>query len=275
MAIDYTPATLTPISLGAAANAATWNSVFTQIINSLTTGAFDLYPRHVVVSMAAGESIAAGDFVRVSGATILKTDTGSDAGITAFLGVALETKTIGVATKVATNGLYGTSGLTAGAIYYLSTSGTITSTKPTSRAKPIGMAISTTTLIFLPNLDSNVTFPNLNVTGTITGLFGAGSDGTNGGNGQQQASIAVPTGSKMAKIYVYGDYYNGVSGAHTGFWEGAWRASSNTITTITDISHAAGNNQSFTVNYSAGNIVVTNNTGLTANQSGVVRIIFS
>lgn len=50
----------------------------------------------------------------------------------------------------------GLSGLTAGAVYYLSTSGNITTTAPTPsstvRRRPVGVALSTTTLLIQPHL---------------------------------------------------------------------------------------------------------------------------
>ncbi len=118
-------------------------------------------------------------------------------------------------------------------------------------------------------------------TGAITELLaqrnlfiGLGADGTDNGSGGTQATVAVPSGVKMALITIVGDYYNAVAGAHTGYWQGIYRAQGNTITVVSDILNSTGDNQGFTVAYSGGNLVVTNNQSLTANQSGIVRIIF-
>lgn len=175
MSVTYNPPVLTDVSTGATANAATWNSGYAQLKSDLNSGSYDPYFRHMVISLTTGEDITAGNAVRISGATILKCDSGSAAGITGFLGFALETKTNGNSCKVAINGIFGLTSLTAGAVYYLSTSGGITTSKPVVYAKPIGVAISATSLLILPNTESNATFYSLNITGKMS-VYNGGAE---------------------------------------------------------------------------------------------------
>lgn len=204
MTVSYSPAAYTQITTGAAANASVINSPLTQLLNSMIAGSSDIYPRQVVISLTAGESLSPGDFLRISGSTVVKTDTGSDAGITNFIGVALESKTTSQAVKIAINGVYATSGLTAGSIYYLSTSGTITATKPSSRARTVGVAISTTALLFLERPSNDVTFSSINFTDSITGN-GSGLTSLNASN---LGSGTVPTGRISGA-------YSGITGVGT------------------------------------------------------------
>lgn len=172
--IDLT--SLTQHSTGFPLNATEWNSRLTELDTAFQTNTKDFAIRQIVLSMNTGENITAGDFVYVSGATILKTDD-SDTARKGFLGCALETITTGNPCRVAVNAVYGLSSLTAGANYYLSaTSGQITSTPPNTYSKAIGYALNTTTL-FIKNVENeNPVFNTLEVSGQA--LFSDGSAGS-------------------------------------------------------------------------------------------------
>lgn len=175
MTATYTPATLTGIALGAPANAATWNVSYAQVLSNFNDGTKDFFPRQVVVSMTTGEDITAGDYVRISGATILKATNASSAGISKTLGFAAETKTTGNACKVSVNSVYGLSSLTAGAFYYVGVDGAITTTRPASNAKIIGIATSTTDILIISGTEEDATFSTVTVSGTVTANLFSGS----------------------------------------------------------------------------------------------------
>jgi hypothetical protein len=73
---------------------------------------------------------------------------------------------------VQTGGEYTTSGLTAGAAYYLSaaTAGTITATPPPGNAQLVGWAKSTTVLEIFPQVAAFETAPLLNIKRTVRGV---------------------------------------------------------------------------------------------------------
>jgi hypothetical protein len=196
------------VSTGAAANASTWNSGYAQIKSDLNSGSYDPYFRHMVISMTTGEDITAGNAVRISGATILKCDSGSAAGITGFIGFALETKTNGSACKVSTNSVYGLTSLTAGAIYYLGASGAITSTKPTVFARPIGIAVSSSALFTLNNTEADATFYSINCSGKISV--------NNGGSEVFSLHVGTTTQMEMSLLGDTGFIYATVSDNNYG-----------------------------------------------------------
>jgi hypothetical protein len=101
-------------------------------------------------SCASG--LAAGDWVYVSAAnTVAKADA-DDTSKLPCIGV-IVSKPTSTTCVVQTTGEVTLSGLTAGALYYLSgTAGAITTTVPTDNAIPIGIAKSTTVLVILNDL---------------------------------------------------------------------------------------------------------------------------
>jgi hypothetical protein len=129
-------------------------------------------------SCASG--LAAGDWVYVSAAnTVAKADA-DDTSKLPCIGV-IVSKPTSTTCVVQTTGEVTLSGLTAGALYYLSgTAGAITTTVPTDNAIPIGIAKSTTVLVILNDLagagDLTVR-GKLNVAGTskLTGAVTAQS----------------------------------------------------------------------------------------------------
>lgn len=122
------------------------------------TSSYTITPSQIKISGTAGETLAAGDYIykKASDSKIYKAsqDVTSDVDSWNVLGVI----TTGGAVNAAIIyqplvGEYTTSGLTAGATYYLGTGGTITATKPTKGSATIipvivGVAKDTTTLVF-------------------------------------------------------------------------------------------------------------------------------
>lgn len=112
-----------------------------------------------ILQATAGEALTANDAVYISSADnkAYKTDADDTAKI-AFVGFAVETVSLGATINIRVDGLMGGfSGLTTGAIYYLSTTnGAITATKPTNY-KVIGTAISTSVIRIEHFLTTRVT----------------------------------------------------------------------------------------------------------------------
>lgn len=101
-----------------------------------------------LVSQTVGGSN--GNVVYLSGSnTWSQADASAEATCSDALGIRIS------ATEVLTHGVYTTSGLTAGSLYYVSeTAGAITTTKPTTSAsivRSIGSALSTTELLVDPD----------------------------------------------------------------------------------------------------------------------------
>lgn len=123
---------------------------------------------------------AVGDFVYVSAASTVAKADADDTGKLPCIGV-ITSKPTATSAVVQTTGEVTLSGLTAGAIYYLSgTAGSITATPVSSHAVPIGVAKSTTVLVLLNSVfgAGNATVRGvLNVVGaaTITGALTASS----------------------------------------------------------------------------------------------------
>lgn len=148
MAVTYDPGNQTAHSVGFPLNSTEWNSRTTDFNSAFQLGIKDIFPRQIVRSLNAGENLTAGDFVRLSGSTLLKVDNGSLAGVTNFTGCALETVTSGNPVKYSVNVVEGQSGLTPGSTYYIGSSGAITITKPSNFAKSIGIAYSVSVFVF-------------------------------------------------------------------------------------------------------------------------------
>lgn len=113
-------------------------------------GNLDLNSKYVFITGQTVAGTTLGQLVYLSGAnTWSLTDANAVATSSKMLGIRLS------ATEVLTYGIYTTTGLTAGAIYYISeTTGAITTTAPTtslSIVRIIGYALSTTQLFFCPD----------------------------------------------------------------------------------------------------------------------------
>lgn len=106
-------------------------------------------------------------------------------------------------------------------------------------------------------------------------VLGAASiSGPSGGNGVVQAAVPPPAGTKWAEVRVQGNSYNGVANTHDGRLYGTYRASGNRVSTDVDVNNTTGSAQGWVLSYTSGAIQVANKTGLTADQSADVVIVF-
>ena len=94
-------------------------------------------------TLTTGENIVAGDIIRISGGNAYKATNANEAGITAVVGIAESTVTLGNPLTVVTSYYNDFSSLTVGSIYYVGVDGAITITKP-SWGMEIGRAVSAT-----------------------------------------------------------------------------------------------------------------------------------
>lgn len=121
------------------------------VLDNVSGGTVD-FDNQIITGVVAGETIAAGDWVFFNTADqewyLIDADTAAEVD-GAYIGVALGSGTDGVSITggIQISGVYTTTGLTAGSVYYLSnTAGDIgTSAGTTERA--IGVALSTTKLL--------------------------------------------------------------------------------------------------------------------------------
>lgn len=104
-------------------------------------------------TLIAGENLSAGDVVRVSNSQAFKADNTTEAGITAVVGINLKTVTTGNAATIVFQYYEAFTNLTIGTMYYVGTSGGITSTLPTTYKQQVGIAVSSTRINFLFNSD--------------------------------------------------------------------------------------------------------------------------
>jgi hypothetical protein len=133
-----------------------WDQNVDKTVEILANGNYDLNVAQVTATsyvgipsdqfstITAGENLTAGDIVRISSGQAFKADNSTSAGITAVVGVCNTTVSSGGTVKI-DYGFYNSfSSLTAGTLYYVGTSGGITSTKPTNYPLEIGTAVSAT-----------------------------------------------------------------------------------------------------------------------------------
>jgi phage-related tail fiber protein len=133
-----------------------WNDNCNKLIQFIADGTYDLNVNQITAStyvgipsdqfstITAGENLTAGDIIRISGGQAYKADNSTSGGITAVVGVCNTTVSSGGTVKI-DYGFYNSfSSLTAGTIYYIGTSGAITSTKPSLYPVEIGRAVSAT-----------------------------------------------------------------------------------------------------------------------------------
>lgn len=132
-----------------------FNSRVSEIETVFQAGTKDIFPRQRVFSGTAGETIAAGDALRLSGSSLMKTDNTTLAGVTNFVGFALEAGNATDTVRYSVDYVFGLTGLTSGDSYYLGTSGSITNTNPNSnQSREIGVALNTTDLKIIDPLNS-------------------------------------------------------------------------------------------------------------------------
>ena len=133
-----------------------WDQNVDKTVEILANGNYDLNVAQVTATsyvgipsdqfstITAGENLTAGDVVRIIGGQAYKADNSTSAGITAVVGVCNTTVSSGGTVKI-DYGFYNSfSSLTAGTIYYIGTSGSITATKPSLYPVEIGRAVSAT-----------------------------------------------------------------------------------------------------------------------------------
>lgn len=117
-------------------------------VNQVTASSYVGIPSDQFSTITAGENLSAGDVLRISSGQAYKADNTTSAGITSIVGVCNTTVSSGGTVKI-DYGFYNSfSSLTAGTLYYIGTSGSITSTKPSLYPFEIGRAVSTTRINF-------------------------------------------------------------------------------------------------------------------------------
>jgi hypothetical protein len=137
-----------------------WDDNVDKTVEILANGNYDLNVNQVTASnyvgipsdqfstITAGENLSAGDVLRISSGQAFKADNTTEAGVTAIVGVCNTTVSSGGTVKIDYGFYNGFSSLTAGTLYYLGTSGGITSTKPSTYIVELGVAVSTTRINF-------------------------------------------------------------------------------------------------------------------------------
>lgn len=150
MAINIDLADMTTYAFGFPLNSADWNSRVAEYAAAMQNGTKDIFYRQNLNSALAGESITAGQCIRLVGTNLFKTDIGSDAGVTNYVGIALESKGIGEIVRYTNNKVVGLTGLTPGATYYLGENGQFTIQRIGQRIVEIGVAKSVTELLLIP-----------------------------------------------------------------------------------------------------------------------------
>lgn len=127
------------------------------------SGGTVLFDNQVIGSVNAGESVSVGDliYLKESDQEWYKCDADTAATVQDVqLGIARGSGSDGVAITggVHTSGAYTTTGLTAGERYYASnTAGGIVATTPGTTSVMVGVALSTTRLLFTPHFDTILT----------------------------------------------------------------------------------------------------------------------
>ena len=141
-------------------NNTVWNQNVDKTVEILANGNYDLNVNQVTAStyvgipsdqfstITAGENLSAGDVLRISSGQAFKADNTTEAGVTAVVGVCNTTVSSGNTVKIDYGYYDGFSSLTAGTLYYLGTSGSITATKPSTYIVELGVAVSTTRINF-------------------------------------------------------------------------------------------------------------------------------
>lgn len=195
------------------------------------------------VSIEAGENLTAGKLVRQAGGQAFLATTASDAGITNVIGFVTETVSTGETATVRRSGIYeALSGLVVDTTYYVSTLGNITASKPASRAVPVGLALTISSIsISLPFSELSPTFPNINCVGTS--VFGNLSIATNTITALTGAINLAPASGSAVVL------------------DSAWSFDGNTVTAL-----ASG----FTFNLDANNTLTVYRPSITDNTTGTV-----
>lgn len=130
---------------------------YNAVFSTLTATNFVGIPDFNITGIA-GESIAKGNAVRMLAADgkMYKATNASIAGISNYIGIAQSTVITGDSLTVSTRTYTEFSGLTTGALYYVGSSGAITTSTPTTFFQLAGVATSSTSLIILPSYISRL-----------------------------------------------------------------------------------------------------------------------
>ena len=194
-----------------------WDQNVDKTVEILANGNYDLNVAQITASnyvgipsdqfstITAGENLSAGNFVRISGGQAYKADNSTSGGITAVVGVCNTTVSSGGTVKIDYGYYDGFSSLTVGTTYYVSTSGGITSTKPSSFVFEIGIAVSTTRINFLfnnksSNLEVQNTAPSLTLSDINSGTSQTQSINFKTADGQYASINGNTTGTGIGNI---------------------------------------------------------------------------
>ena len=123
-----------------------WSSGSYDInVNQITAGTYVGLPSDNFTG-TTGESIDAGDIVRLSGGLLYKATNATSAGVTGVVGVSTTTTASGLTATVASDYYSSFSSLTVGATYYVGVDGEKVTTEPAEYPVVIGTAVSATRL---------------------------------------------------------------------------------------------------------------------------------
>lgn len=92
--------------------------------------------------------------------------------------------------------------------------------------------------------------------------------GTFAGNGAVQAAVTAPAGTKLVRVTVDGNNYNGVANSNTAQLIGTYSNINGNVRVTTDVNHSAGANQGFVLTAPAGVVTVANKVAMGFSQSG-------
>ena len=134
-----------------------WDANFQKIITFWNSGAYDISVGTITATtynnlpgssftITTGESISAGEVVRISGGLLYKATNATSAGVTSVVGISTTTTAAGLTATVSSDYYSSFSGLTVGATYYVGINGAKVTTEPTEYPITIGTAVSATRL---------------------------------------------------------------------------------------------------------------------------------
>ena len=135
-----------------------WDHNFEKVVSILASGSYSLnmdqitantyngLPTSGEVKITTGESIEAGDIVRIQGGLAYLATNATSAGITAIIGVSKTTTASGLTATITTSEYTAYTSLVLGNKYYVGVNGAVQSTPGTNYPVEIGLAISSTTI---------------------------------------------------------------------------------------------------------------------------------
>ena len=134
-----------------------WDSNFQKIPILWASGSYDINVNQITAGTyvglpsdnftgTTGESVTAGDILRLSGGLLYKATNATSAGVTGVVGVSTTTTASGLTATVASDYYSSFSSLTVGATYYVGVNGAKVTTEPAEYPMEIGKAVSATRL---------------------------------------------------------------------------------------------------------------------------------